>query len=112
MTSKRYEIASKWEPVDLSIVQWYPFGAEGDPDDRCRTTHIGRDVADLRDTRDGHVYTNGAYRVVLSGTRPPGFSIRGKTFHGESAWYAAENHRDAMVREMRRLEGAHAIEIV
>ena len=55
------------------------------------------ETADLTDTRTGHVYEDGAYRVRMT-RKLEGW--RTKTFKGESAWSAADCYaRDAVFAE-------------
>ncbi len=48
--------------------------------------------ADIRDTRTGHTYQDGAYRVLDSRTDKPARRGKGGThpFYGERAWSDAE----------------------
>jgi hypothetical protein len=58
------------------------------------------ETADLTDTRTGHVYREGAYRVRFP-RKVEGF--RAKTFYGETAWSDAERlARDALFAERRK----------
>lgn len=52
------------------------------------TSAIVVEVSDLHDTRTGHTYRDGTYRVRLVGI--PGW--RTKTFRGESAHHAAASY--------------------
>jgi len=50
------------------------------------------ETADLRDTRSGAVYTQGAYRVRIKSTVEG--APRTKTFKGETAWSASERYAE------------------
>lgn len=76
--SKRYEIVSTWETVGNYVVTPYYDGGGLE-------VRVTREVANIRDTVGGHVYTEGAYRVKA--VRADGSSYsRSKTFYGEVAW--------------------------
>lgn len=49
-------------------------------------------VADIQDTRGGHVYSEGAHRVVVTATGKPAKVGKGGTvpFMGECAWSDAQ----------------------
>lgn len=71
---------------------------------------VVHEISDLRDSRGGHVYSNGAQRVrVLGGTIP---GIRARTFTGETAFFGADNlFRDA-VAKAGRMPGIERTEVV
>ena len=69
-------------------------------------------VGDLRDRQDGHVYTDGCWKVTVtmqSGARNDydqplvGTPPRSKTFGGESAWSQAASYFDDAVRALRKM---------
>ena len=77
--SKRYEIVGSWATVSATVAR--PWRGE----EQGLEVRITREVADIRDTQDGHVYDDGSYRVTgrhLGG----GSYLRSKTFYGETAW--------------------------
>lgn len=71
--SNRYEVTSAWTAESL-------FGS------------FLVQTADLTDTRNGNVYTYGAYRIVDTRTGKPAIRGKGGTvpFKGECAWMDAE----------------------
>ncbi len=73
MPKNRYEIVSEWF-------------------DGLSQGSFTIQVADIRDTRGGHVYNEGAHRVIVTATGKPAKVGKGGTvpFMGESAWCDAE----------------------
>lgn len=69
--SARYKIDGPW---DTQTVETLRDGVT-----------MARQTADLRDTRTGALYGDGAHRVTVDGKAVPG-----GTFKGESAWNAAD----------------------
>jgi hypothetical protein len=82
----RYEINGNWREAQRREVEpWRNFGAT--------PITLVVEVADLRDTQGGHVYTDGAYRVRKVGKGENlATRFRAKTFKGETAWSDAERY--------------------
>lgn len=95
----RYTVCSNWQ---TDFRDRDPFTVSGyDDDDREWTETYAIQIADLKDTRDGHVYRAGAYRIIRNGKAISG---KGGTtpFLGETAWSEASRKFDDLVLEARR----------
>ncbi len=92
--SQRYEIVSRWQPVDRFSPSDSLFS---NPD--TSTVVAVREVADIRDTVGGYVYTDGAYRVKA--TKDGKSFRRAKTFYGEMAWGDSQRMFNDIVSEVR-----------
>lgn len=93
----RYKTQGAWDRVTTHIFT--------DGDDK-EIAIVVTEIADVLDTRTGHFYRGGSYRV-----RVPKCNInpkpRGKTFVGETAWSRAENYHDKAVSEIRHAQPDH-----
>lgn len=77
--SQRYKIVSRWRAIEARVF-WIGGDAE---DDAIRLIH---EVADIRDTQDGHVYDSGARRVYATHIASGKSAKRMRTFYGDYAW--------------------------
>jgi hypothetical protein len=84
----RYRIEGPWERVsEEKVVDFY-----GE-----RSWFVVIERTGLTDTRGGHYYADGAYRVSVTGPSP---KPRTKTFKGEMAWSQAQNYADDCLRQI------------
>lgn len=92
--SKRYEIVGRWATVGDYTVE--PFFS-----DNGGAVLVTREVADIRDTQDGHLYSEGAYRVKATYVTTGRSHTKLKTFYGEQAWSASRNLYQDVINEVR-----------
>ncbi len=78
--SKRYEITSEWRQTKSGNVQSDDWTSDNP------IVTVTEEVADIRSTRDGWEYRDGAYRVRAFYTLTGKAHTRSRTFYGESAW--------------------------
>lgn len=88
--SARYHVEGEWTEVRaVNVRNRNAYMADHD----VAPVRFAIQEADLRDTRDGHLYRNGAKRITRDG-KP----IRGKggthPYFGETAWYQADAKLD------------------
>jgi hypothetical protein len=60
------------------------------------------EVRDVHSARDGHVWSGGYHKVVVTGPQP---RPRSKAFIGEMAWAQAERYASDAVSKLQRQEG-------
>ena len=96
--SQRYEIVSAWHQVDRFSPSESLFAT-------TETSQVlaVREVADIRDTVGGRIYTDGAYRVKAKYGDGKSYR-RTKTFYGEVAWSDSQRMFDDIVWEVKREE--------
>jgi len=92
VTNKRYQTEGAW--IQVKGVSVFPYRG-GDAFGRVVTY-----TADLLDTKTGHIYYNGSYRVSVLG---PAGRPRGRTFKGETAWSDAERYAIDAVHTLERM---------
>jgi hypothetical protein len=89
----RYMILPDWSVESTTTID----------DGETKGAVITVETASLKDTRSGHVYAQGAYRVRVrcEPTRPD--QPRTRTFKGETAWSQAERYAEDTRWYFRRL---------
>lgn len=65
--------------------------------------HVTVEVCDCLEVRSGHVWTNGTFRVTVTG--PPG-RPRSRTFYGEMAWCTARRYAEDAIVWFRKRDDA------
>lgn len=93
--SKRYEIIGGWKTVGDYKVEPFFF-------DEGREVRVTREVANIRDTQGGHLYSEGAYRVKATFTDTGKSYAALKTFYGEFAWANSRSMYDDIINEVRQ----------
>jgi hypothetical protein len=73
----RYKIETPWRPVERTCGNW------------PTEWSVDIEYADLRDTRSGRLYMDGAARVTVRNVE----GFRTRTFRGETALSKAEQYR-------------------
>jgi len=87
----RYRVEGDWVVVETLPVIDYQ---------ERHTSAIIIEVADLRDTKDNHLYQDGARRVRVEGDVTP--KPRTRSFHGEMAYHGARSYKDECVTEIHQ----------
>lgn len=95
--SQRYAKVGSWRTWSSKV-----FWVGGNTEDHA--IELVHEEADMRDTVDGHEYTDGMHRVYAKHLISQKSAKRVKTFYGESAWSNADRLYSDLYNEYRMVD--------